>query len=258
MGSGRKITVALLMCCTMALLVSMLPHISAYIQTNENRTALGPSPRSEEEVDRQRDQHRTANRQERDNREAQNDDRDIENDNQDYYHVIIENNLFRSLGWKKRKRGPSYELIGTWIESDGKIAKALVVEKRSNQIHYVSAGDKFGDATVEKIEPNQVSLKTSEKVLTLKGASVGFLTGTSRSDDKSRGEDSSGTSRGRSSDEEREGKRENRDNAGQEWTQMREKFRSTSPEERREMIEEFRRRSGAGQRGRSGRRNRRR
>lgn len=93
-----------------------------------------------------------------------------------FYHVIVENNIFRPLGWKEPNSVPKYVLIGTLIDSRGGIiAKALLKENASNQTHYVTTGEKVGTATVEKIEPRQVRLNISGEILTLKAPSIQFL-----------------------------------------------------------------------------------
>ena len=58
----------------------------------------------------------------------------------DFYRVIVENNLFRPLGWQKPNRDPEYALIATWIGTQGPVAKALVMERKSNQLYYVARG----------------------------------------------------------------------------------------------------------------------
>ena len=94
---------------------------------------------------------------------------------QDYYRVIIENNLFRPLGWQTPNREPKYVLIATLIESHGGKAKALLMDNRSNETYYVAIGEKVQDATVEKIESKQVRLNISGQILTLKTPTIRFL-----------------------------------------------------------------------------------
>ena len=92
-----------------------------------------------------------------------------------FYRVIVENNLFRPLGWQVPRREPKYALIATLIESHGKMAKALLMENASKQTYYVATGEQVGEATVEKIESRQVSLNISGKILILKVPSTQFL-----------------------------------------------------------------------------------
>lgn len=166
----------------------------------------------------------------------------------DYYRVIIENNLFRPLGWQRPDRNPEYALIATWIGTRGTVAKALVTERRSNQLYYVARGEKVGDATVEKIKANQVSLKVSNDIVTLKTEGMQFLSGSSRSDDRpgEGGESEASEERERN---ERGGERAERRRANRERDALREWLRTASPEERRRKLEAIRRERGGGRRG---------
>lgn len=166
----------------------------------------------------------------------------------DYYRVIIENNLFRPLGWQQPDRTPDYALIATWIGTRGTVAKALVTERRSNQLYYVARGEKVGDAVIEKIEANQVSLKVSNDIVTLKTEGMQFLSGSSRSDHK-RGEGGESAEGGEQSRDERRGERAERRGGNRERDALREWLRTASPEERREKLEAIRRERGGGRRG---------
>jgi flagellar biosynthesis/type III secretory pathway M-ring protein FliF/YscJ len=95
--------------------------------------------------------------------------------NRDFYRVIVENNLFRPLGWRAPKRESEYALIATWIESRGETAKALLMERRSKQTYYVALGERDGNATIENIESKQVNLNISGKIVILKVPSTQFL-----------------------------------------------------------------------------------
>ena len=92
-----------------------------------------------------------------------------------FYSVIVENNIFRPLGWKEPIIAPKYALIGTIINSRGGMAKALLKENASNRTYYVTTGEKVGAATVEKIKSRQVRLNISGEILTLKAPSIQFL-----------------------------------------------------------------------------------
>ena len=94
---------------------------------------------------------------------------------QDFYSVIVENNLFRPLGWQAPNRKPKYVLVATLIESHGRMAKALLIESRSNETYYVTTGEKVEDATVEMIESRQVHLNISGEILTLRAPAIRFL-----------------------------------------------------------------------------------
>ena len=96
---------------------------------------------------------------------------------EEYYKVIVDNNLFRPLGWRPPNNKPRYTLIATWISSNGVTAKALILEQRSNKTYYVSIGEKVGEATVEGIKSNQVSLDLSGDIKMIKSESMQFLSG---------------------------------------------------------------------------------
>ena len=211
----------LLMCCAMSVLYFSLQPAYAQVENSKNGAKKRVNRRQLKERD----------------------------SGADYYRVIIENNLFRPLGWQRPNRNPDYALIATWIGTRGTVAKALVTERKSNQLYYVARGEKVGDAIIEKIEPNQVSLKVSDDIVTLKTEGMQFLSGSGRSGDKS------GEGRGSEASEEREGderraERAARRGANRERDALREWLRTASPEERREKLEAIRReRGGGGRRG---------
>jgi hypothetical protein len=173
----------------------------------------------------------------------------------DFYRVIIENNLFRPLGWRKPNRDPEYALVATWIGTRGTVAKALVMERKSSQLYYVARGEKVGDAIVENIAANQVSLKDSNDIVTLKAEAIQFLSSSSRSGERSgeRGGSAADAERERN---ERGAQRGARRGAIGEDEALREWLRNASPEERRRKLEAIRRQGqGAGRRGGRGRNN---
>ena len=167
----------------------------------------------------------------------------------DFYRVIVENNLFRPLGWQKPNRDPEYALIATWIGAQGPVAKALVMERKSTQLYYVAKGEKVGDAIVENIAANQISLKDANDIVTLKTESIEFLSSSSRSDGRSGEGRDAAASEERESDE-RRAQRGGRRGAMGENDALREWLRTASPEERRRKLEAIRReRGGGGRRG---------
>ncbi len=166
----------------------------------------------------------------------------------DFYRVIIENNLFRPLGWQRPNRDPEYALVATWIGTRGTVAKALVMERKSSQLYYVAQGEKVGDAIVENIAANQVSLKASDDIVTLKAESMQFLSGSGSSREKS-GEGGGGSVSTEDSDDESRAQRAGRRGANQERDALREWLRNASPEERRRKLEAIRRERGGGGRG---------
>lgn len=92
-----------------------------------------------------------------------------------FYRAVVENNLFRPLGWQRPNREPQYTLIATLIESEGTAAKALMMERRSNQFYYVAVGEKVGQAIVKKIELNEVTLDKAGGTMTIRAESSQFL-----------------------------------------------------------------------------------
>ena len=162
-----------------------------------------------------------------------------------------------SVRWVGRNQtaDPEYALIATWIGTQGPVAKALVMERKSSQLYYVARGEKVGDAIVENIAANQVSLKDSNDIVTLKAEAIQFLSSSSRSGERSgeRGGSAADAERERN---ERGAQRGARRGAIGEDEALREWLRNASPEERRRKLEAIRRqRQGAGRRGGRGRNN---
>ena len=167
----------------------------------------------------------------------------------DFYRVIVENNLFRPLGWRKPNRDPEYALIATWIGTQGPVSKALVMERKSNQLYYVARGEKVGDAIVENIAANEVSLKASDDIVTLKAEAMQFLSGSGSSRERS-GEGGEKAVSTEGSEDEHRAERAGRRGANRERDALREWLRNASPEERRQKLEAIRReRGGGGRRG---------
>ena len=180
-------------------------------------------------------------------------------ENTEFYKVIIDNNLFRPLGWTPPNNEPAYSLVGTAVHPDGVIAQATLLERRSNRYHFVTIGEKLGDITVKDIQAKQVILEKDGKPITLKTEAIQFLT-TKRDRDGSEG---------RSGESEKEGNNEGNNQANAKQRQMEaekrrememkeqigrlginqkdlaEKLKNASPEERQEIMRDVRRRAGA-------------
>ena len=75
-----------------------------------------------------------------------------------FYGVIVTNNLFRPLGYRKPEQGPSFQLIATVIDNENGKSRALVQNSRDRRIHYVTVGETFAGAEVKRIEPNCITL----------------------------------------------------------------------------------------------------
>ena len=81
----------------------------------------------------------------------------------DFYQVIIDNNLFHSLGWTKPKSNPTFELIATVIKQNGK-HKAFIRNTKRRKVYYVAVDAELGaGVAVEKIESQSVTLKENGK-----------------------------------------------------------------------------------------------
>ena len=77
--------------------------------------------------------------------------------------LIVTNNLFRPLGYRKPQQGPSFQLIATVIDSENGKSRALVQNSRDRRIHYVTVGEAFAGAKVKQIEPNRITLLLEEE-----------------------------------------------------------------------------------------------
>ena len=183
-------------------------------------------------------------------------------ENAAFYKTIIDNNLFRPLGWTPPNNEPSYSLVSTAVDSNGAISQATLLEKRSNRYHFVTIGTKVGDMTVKDIQDSRVTLDKAGETITLKTSEWQPLTakrdrGGDRGGDRGEGNseragNNEGQNRGDQAAAERRRQMEQKERAGaaQRMRQeMMEKMRNASGEERRRMIERFRR-----DRGRRGRR----
>ncbi len=243
----RKISKVLLglMVCGLALLLIIYGLYSGGLQAQDERQSSPAAPRIETKSTKSATQDRREGMEA--NSETTSPQRQTNQPSDDFYLPIIENNLFRPLGWRKPSEDPEYTLIGTLIESNNQRAKAFLIERRSNRYYPVSIGEKVGDATVESIKPNEVSLAKNGKTVTLKSDSNRFLD-TSAMSDRNRERAKSGSEHASSENEKAPERRaENRGDGG--WSEdrmrgMADRFRNASPEERRRMMEEFRRRGG--------------
>ena len=168
-----------------------------------------------------------------------------------YYDVIVENNLFRPLGWTPPKRQPKYALIATLLESRGGAAKALLMENASEKTFYVTVGEKIGDMTVESIKARQVKLNTSGEVLTLKVPSIAFLNTSASALSPSSNEQSASTiSMVAPRQTRRDRKIRNQGNLPSNVQKIVERYRQGTQEDRMKIAEEMERRFGRQQKSR--------
>lgn len=97
-----------------------------------------------------------------------------------FYRKIIENNIFRPLGWTLPPPTPVYRLLGTIITREGKDRQAILQEIASERLYFLKVGDKVGDATVTEIHATSVKLKKARDIYTLKLGPLHFLSPTTR------------------------------------------------------------------------------
>lgn len=81
----------------------------------------------------------------------------------DFYKVIVTNNLFRPLGYRKPIPGPVFELLATVISHKSGKSKALLRNNKDRKTYYVGVGEKLVGALVEKIEPDSVTISRNGK-----------------------------------------------------------------------------------------------
>ena len=187
--------------------------------------------------------------------------------NQAFYKIIIDNNLFRPLGWTPPNNEPEYTLAGTAVDANGIISQATLLERRSNRYHFVTIGSKLDDMTVTEIEDKKIIFDKAGETVTFNTSSFQPLTtrrGSENNRGGERGEGGSETARNNNTGQNR-GNQANTERSRQtsrggsdaseqaRRREMMERFRNASSEQRREMIERFRRRGGGGDRGRRGR-----
>ena len=180
-------------------------------------------------------------------------------ENAAFYKVIVDNNLFRPLGWTPPNNDPAYSLVGTAVHPDGVIAQATLLEKRSNRYHFVTIGEKLGDITVKDIQAKQVVLEKDGEPITLKTEALQFLAtkrGSSRAGEggESGKEGDEGAAKNQANARQRQMEAEKRRQMemkeqmaalGISEKELEEKLKNASPAERREMMREVGRRAGA-------------
>ena len=95
-----------------------------------------------------------------------------------YYRPIIDNNLFRPLGWTPARPKEPYHLLGTILARDANtLPKAILQTTAGDRTYIVSTGDKIDALTeVVSIEAKQVKLETEGQLRTLKFTTTHWLT----------------------------------------------------------------------------------
>ena len=85
-----------------------------------------------------------------------------------FYQTIIDNNLFRPLGWQPETPQPKYRLLGTQIATNTtQHTKAFIVELQSGQLHIVQVNDRIGEQIVKRIEAKKVILQGDDQEIIL-------------------------------------------------------------------------------------------
>ena len=85
-----------------------------------------------------------------------------------YYRTIIENNLFRPLGWSPPVRVEPYRLVGTIIPRDAHTPQQAIIAPVSGGTRFVGVGDDIDDETlVVGITAKSVTLETAGQSRTL-------------------------------------------------------------------------------------------
>ncbi len=257
-----RILIIVGICCVAGLLCVYVMHLQAQDRGRGARVALNTNEqqsvtqRIEQFRNRQRGNWGEQGQPERNvnwGNQDRSEDRSSRN-SEDYYNVIVNNNIFRPLGWRPSKTEPEYTFNGTWVAEDASKSVGYVTERRSNRFHTVGIGDKIGDAVVTDIKEKEISLDKNGEKITLRAGTMQFLkTGSSRRGGESRGNDNN-----RDNDEERNASsdRENNDRSEREaserrrreWTEraqeMRRRYESASRRDRERMRREFMERGG--------------
>ncbi len=100
----------------------------------------------------------------------------IDSKNSDeFYKPIIENNIFRRLGWKPPKKPEEFILYGTASTEDERKSKAYIYETQSKRLHTVKVGDTIGKAKITEIGEKQVKMDKDGKEIKLQCGKMRLL-----------------------------------------------------------------------------------
>ena len=101
----------------------------------------------------------------------------------DYYGIIVANNIFRPLGYRKPKKQQPFKLIATIIahETGKNRNMALIQSTKNHLLYYIREGDEFANAKLQRVEPRRVTLLYDGKSQDFQIASIGFLNNVNRS-----------------------------------------------------------------------------
>ena len=88
----------------------------------------------------------------------------------EFYRTIVDNNIFRPLGWSPERPQEPYRLTGTLIPTDGKKSpQAIIQATQGNKTYIVTIGDTLSkDTIITDIRHKQITLEKSGRQRTLK------------------------------------------------------------------------------------------
>ncbi len=174
----------------------------------------------------------------------------------DFYRTIVDNNIFRPLGWRPPNKEPEYKWIGTFVDDkNGAKLEAYVREQRSGKFYMVNIGENVGDAVVKEISEKEIILDKDGETITLRGGNMQFLkaSGSSRSSSRSNDRDESANNNNASSSNNREAAAKARaaeeakrraQESMRRAQEMRSRFMNASRGDRERMFREIRERGG--------------
>ena len=95
--------------------------------------------------------------------------------NSDFYRTMIDNNLFRPLGWTPPRQKEPYRLMGTILPTDDRTPPTAILQTTAgNKTYIVSTGEQLDASTeVVEIKRKAVVLETEGQQRTLRLA-IGF------------------------------------------------------------------------------------
>lgn len=89
----------------------------------------------------------------------------------EFYRVIIDNNLFRPLGWHPPRQKEIYRLLGTILPTDENTSPQAILRSTTGETHIIGIGDTLDpDTIITNIQPKQVTLEKAgqkPRILTL-------------------------------------------------------------------------------------------
>lgn len=138
---------------TMLLLVIIGGILSTQQRRQTPQTQPKPPPKTETETPRQTERTRVS---------------EWEEERPDYFQVIIDNNLFRPLGWKpERKSDVPFQLVGTILKDELDHYQAVLKAVDTQQVHFVNLDETQNGWRLVMIAPKQVVLEKDDRRITL-------------------------------------------------------------------------------------------